>query len=325
MPTILLFGAGAIGAVYVYTFMQAGAKVTAVCRSNFVTANRDGFTMYSERFGNVRFKPDVVRTVQEAKSPKGWDFIVICSKCFPGSKPSIADIIRPAVGPSTAIALVQNGIDIEEEIAQLYPNNPLLSCVVYLPSTETQLGVIDYGASQRETLNLLEIGTYPASAPTSYKRAADQLASLVKKGGGEAEVFDDIQPQRWSKLIVNASWNPITALSLSSDADFLRSSPRAVDLVRKVMLEVVNLGKALKVEGISAELAETQLKRSLARTVGKEPSMLTDVRGNRPFEIEAIVGNTVRLAKENSVEVPLLDALYALAKGLYDAQERSRR
>ena len=104
----------------------------------------------------------------------------------------------------------------------------------------------------------------------------------------------------------------------------MRSSPGAVDLVRNVMFEVVALARALNIEGIDENLAELQLNRHRARTVGKEFSMLTDVREGRPFEIEAIVGNTTRLAKEHGVKVPLLDALYALAKGLYEAGERSR-
>jgi 2-dehydropantoate 2-reductase len=60
MTRILVFGAGAVGAVYVYTFIQAGAEVTAVCRSNYEVVKRDGFMMYSVRFGDVRFRPSVV-------------------------------------------------------------------------------------------------------------------------------------------------------------------------------------------------------------------------------------------------------------------------
>lgn len=324
MTRILLFGAGAIGAVYVYTFMRAGAEVTAVCRSNYETVRRDGFMMYSTRFGDVRFRPNVVRVAEEAASSGPWDFVVVCSKCFPGSSPSLSDMIKPVVGPSTAIILIQNGIDIEAEVATTYPKNPILSCVVYLPTTQIRPGVIDYGATQKETLNMLELGTYPASAPSSHKLAAEQLAALVQKGGGEAQVYDNIQPQRWSKLVVNASWNPITALSLCSDADFLRSSPSAVELVRNVMYEVVDLARAVKIEGVTKEVADKHLSRHCARTAGKEPSMLTDVREGRPFEVEAIVGNTVRLAREYGVKTPLLDALYVLAKGLYEAGERSR-
>ena len=210
MANILLFGAGAIGAVYVYTFMQAGAKVTAVCRSNFDTVKKNGFEMQSIRFRNVRFTPEVVRTAEEAASlGTTWDFIVVCSKCMPGSTPSLGDLIKPAVGPKTAIVLIQNGINIEIDIAAMYPENPLLSCVVYLPTTQVRSGVIDYGASQNETLNILEIGTYPSTAPQWHKDAAYELCTLVQKGGGNAKVFDDIQPRRWGKITVNAAWNPL--------------------------------------------------------------------------------------------------------------------
>lgn len=319
MASVLLFGAGSIGAVYTYTFLQAGAHVTAICRSNYSAVKKDGFTMYSKKFGDVQFTPNVIRSAEEAAN-KSWDYVVVCSKSVPGSKPSLADQIRPAVGPSTAIVLIQNGIQIEQEAAKAFRENPILSCVVYLPSTQTEPGVIHYS----EMLNLLEIGTYPANAPESHKRTADQFSDLVIKGGGDAKVYDDIQPLRWSKLIINASWNPISALSLCTDADFLRSSPHAVDFVWAVMKEIVGLAQALKIEGIDEKLAEWQLSRAKKRTVGVTPSMLQDVQANRPFEVEAIVGNTVRLAREKGVKMPLLDAIYALAKGLFDAGERSR-
>ncbi|MCJ1356293.1 MAG: hypothetical protein MMC33_006287 [Icmadophila ericetorum] len=329
MANILLFGAGAIGAVYVYTFMQADTRVTAVCRSNYEAVKKNGFTMYSIRFGNVHFTPEVVRTAEEAASlATTWDFIVICSKCMPGSAPSLGNMIKPIVGPKTAIVLIQNGIDIEKDIASMYPGNPLLSCVVYLPTTQIKPGVIDYGASQNETLNILEVGTYPSTAPQWHKDMAHQLCTLVQKGGGNAQIYDDIQPRRWGKIIVNGSLNPITALSLCSDADFLNSSPGAVDLVWGVMLECVAVAQALDIQGVDEALAKSHLDRHRARAMegrGKEPSMLTDVRENRPFEVEAIMGNTVRLAKENGVKVPLLDAIYALAKGLYEAGMRRRQ
>jgi 2-dehydropantoate 2-reductase len=43
--------------------------------------------------------------------------------------------------------------------------------------------------------------------------------------------------------------------------------------------------------------------------------MLTDVRYGRAMETEAILGNTIRIAKEKGVEVKGLDLLYTLLKG----------
>jgi 2-dehydropantoate 2-reductase len=262
MGNILLFGGGAIGGVYISKFLQAGCTVTAVPRSNYTHVKTNGFHMDSIRFDCVDFHPtNVVKDIHEAAQYGPYDFVVICSKTFPGSKPSLADQIRPAITPQTAIVLIQNGIDIESDVSEAFPDNPLLSTVVYVPSTQTSPGVIDYGYTQNDMLNLLEIGTYPSAAPPPHKAAATHLASLVTSGGGIAQVFDDVQTQRWSKLVVNASWNPITALSLSTHSDFIRSSPYAKALVRNVMYEVVSIAQALNIKGITRELAEEHLAR----------------------------------------------------------------
>jgi hypothetical protein len=47
------------------------------------------------------------RVAEEAASGP-WDFVVICSKCFSRSSPSLSNTIKSVVGPSTVIVLVQN-------------------------------------------------------------------------------------------------------------------------------------------------------------------------------------------------------------------------
>jgi 2-dehydropantoate 2-reductase len=45
------------------------------------------------------------------------------------------------------------------------------------------------------------------------------------------------------------------------------------------------------------------------------PSMLEDVTGHRPTEIELITGSLLREARKHGVPVPLHTALYALVRG----------
>jgi hypothetical protein len=54
-------------------------------------------------------------------------------------------------------------------------------------------------------------------------------------------------------------------------------------------------------------------------TPGIEPSMLVDVLNGRRMEVEVILGNPVRIARELGVNVPRLETLYALLKGLDEA------
>jgi 2-dehydropantoate 2-reductase len=326
-PRVLLFGAGSIGSVCLYQFQRAGCRVTAVCRSNYDAVKRDGFSLKSLRFGDVQFRPDlVVRSAEECAGDTSYDFVFVTTKCFPGSKPSLSELIRPFVQgrPHTAIVLAQNGIAIEDEVAEAFPENPLLSCVVYLPAYQTEQGVIEYP----EMLNLLEIGTFPANSPESHKAAATKLAGLVVAGGGQAEVHDDIQIARWSKILMNCSWNPICALALCTDGDFLNSAaPYAWELGWGVMKEIVELARTIGIPNVDEQVAEQKAmiaKRRAATNTGRENSMVQDVKQGKLFEVEAIVGNTVRLGRRHNVKMPRTEMLYALAKARFDALVREK-
>lgn len=305
-----MFGAGGVGAIYAYFLFNGGAEVTAVCRSNYEAVRENGFHIDSEIFGKVHFKPGVARNAAEASGQ--WDFILICSKAS-ASPNATADLIKPAVSPSTAIVLAQNGIGIEDEYALAFPGNTVISGVVYLPTTQVRPGYIEMLKLER-----FEIGTYPYDAPAEAKQKALQFQRLFHAGGATCEVHEDIQTKRWEKVMINASWNPVCALTKLNDANYLRSSPLAEAMAKEVAMEVVAVANAKGYSNLTEAVVEHHLDRPRSRlqTGGKEPSMLTDVRFGRSIEVEAILGNTVRIAREVNVVTPRLDLLYALAKGL---------
>jgi len=322
-PRILIFGTGSIGAVYTYICSCAvsEANVFAVCRSNYDAASTQGFTINSSLFGqNLKVHPQVVKTVDEAVSKSNgepFDYIIVTAKAIP-STPSLPEQIAQAVSPSTTIALIQNGIGVEDIYSSKFPQNPLLSCVVYLPATQTSPGTIKHGE-----VELLHIGTYPATSP--HAAAAEQFASVLRSGGGTAKVHDDVQIERWTKLLVNASWNPICALSRSRDVQFMHSSDSATDVVKQVMLEIAAVAQASGYPEINEAKIDHQLGRAKARSLpGVEPSMLADAFSGRNMEVDAIVGNTVRIAEEKGVKTPLLTAIYALTKGIDASFTRAR-
>lgn len=315
-PKILLHGSGAIGTIYVYLLHKAGYDVTAVCRSNYEAANSNGFLIDSDKYGkNIRFHPKVVRTPEEASSDGPFDYVIVSTKAIPDAQTS--KVIAPAVTKArTCIVLIQNGIGIENEYADMFPENPLLSCVVYLPTTQTSPGHIQMGHFEK-----LEVGTFPVTAYTSnygVQVAADRFMEMMKEAGSQVIWSVDIQEQRWNKLLLNAPWNPMCALSLSRDAAFLLSSPGADKLVHDVMLEVVAIAQKLGYNSISAQAATEQLERAGGRVGGKgiEPSMLVDVLNGRKMEVETILGNPVKVAQGLGVEVPRMELLYGLTKAL---------
>ena len=308
---VLVFGTGGVGSIYAYILAKGGAHITTVCRSNYTAVSQHGISISSALFGEVSFRPSaVVRSVDETDSQDPFDYILICSKAFPGT----AALVHAAVTPAkTALVLCQNGIGIEHEYAELYPRNTIISGVVYLPTTQTAPGLIKMGPLQK-----LQLGTYPAAPSAAAAKA--QVATLVAAfaaGGGICEHHDDVQQARWVKLAVNVAWNPTCALTLCDDANLFRSSSVAEETIVLVMREVAAVAKAAGYL-VTDELIAEQLQRPRKRleTGGKEPSMLTDVRENRALEVDAILGNCVAIAQKLGVEAPRLGLLFMLAKAL---------
>ena len=309
-PKVLLFGAGGIGTVYLWLLSKT-STTTAVCRSNYDIAKEDGFIINSSIFGQgICFKPNVVRSCDEIASVDAtpFDYVVVCSKAIPGPVPKR---IAPVVAPGhTVIVLLQNGIGIEEEYSKAFPSNPIVSTVLYVAATQRPAGVIKHGEIER-----LEVGAYPSSASGQYAKA---FAHLIQTAGATAIVHEDIQLIRWTKLLINASWNPICALALGKDTDVLESYDGASDIIEAVMLEICDIAAAYGYE-ITTEKVALELGRAKARIpihAGIEPSMLQDVQTDRRMEVEAIVGNPVRMGKTKGVKCGRLELLYLLAKTL---------
>ncbi|KAI1738340.1 2-dehydropantoate 2-reductase [Xylaria scruposa] len=332
-PRILVFGVGGVGAVYTWVLSRAipESNIVAVCRSNYEVASQSGFTINSTIWGSdLHVRPQVVHSVWEAAAEsqsQPFDYIVVTSKALRTS-PSTAEIIRPAITPGkTAVVLMQNGIGIEEEYASLYAGDdvPILSTVVYLPATQTAPATV-----QHKVIEHLHVGTYPASGvPETHKRAAQAFVDLLKTAGATATLHDDVQAQRWGKLLVNGSWNPICALTRLRDVQFMRSGGgkhggakeneenEAVQLVRDVMLEIASVAQACGYKDVDEKLIDFQLGRATSRDLpGIQLSMLADALDMKSMEVDAIIGNIVRIAREKKVPIPILRTIYLLAQGL---------
>jgi len=324
-PRILFFGTGAVGAGYLCVLSRKipAENIVAVCRSNYDAAAQHGLKMNSTLWGNISCKPHVVHSVDEAAaldSSNVFDYIIITSKAIPAS-PSTAQVIQPAVSERTSIVLLQNGIAIEDEYARLYPENPLISTVVYFPATQVSPAVIDH-----YELETLLVGTYPADAPAWHKEAARDLVQLVTDCSATAKLHEDVQPQRWAKLLINASLNPICALSRSRDLQFLQSGEEAEQLMRDIMTEIVAVAQACGHNNLTPDSVDNGMERVKNRKPpGVEPSMMADALAGRNMEVDAIVGNVLKLAKEKRVNVPILRTTYALLKALDDSFTRSRQ
>jgi len=294
---VLLVGTGAIGGLYGGKLQQAGPRVSALCRSDIRVVKERGIRV-SSPWGDFHFVPETV--AGDAGDIQGHpDVILVALKVLP--EVPIPQIIGPAVGPETVICLIQNGVEIEQEIAVAFPANEIISGLAFVCVSRMAHGVIrhmDYGR--------LVLGKFPAG----LSKKARELANLFESTGVPCTVSERVETDRWEKLVWNASFSPLSVLGGGVDTREILECGQGADLAREVMEEVCRLARAN-----GHALADSVVEKNLEDTRKMKPyktSMCLDFEAGRPMEVEAILGNAVRAARRVSLEVLRLEALYAL-------------
>ena len=326
MVRVLMFGTGSIGGVYSCILNRAGTDVFCVCRSNYVVAKQNGLRVISSILGNMECHPEVVSSVDDAiSSAKTFDYIVICTKATSSNTSATIKLVQPAIRPgsTTSIVLIQNGIGVEEPYASGFPGTTLVSGVAYLPTTQTSPAVFSHSEMELLHLGIYAAGKNHTPTHTDLERLG-AFATLIRRGGATVIVEDDLQAQRWRKIVANGAINPICALSRCRDRELMELSPLACDLFKTVMLEIVAVADAAGYgKVVDANTVSQQFARSLARPCpGVQPSMMADALEAKSLEVEAIVGEVVRIGRKKQVQTPRLETLLVLLQGLDYALQR---
>lgn len=305
---ILLVGTGAVGGYFAGRLALGGSRVAALCRSDYDIVKERGITVTSVA-GDFHFKPAaVIKNVDEYDHEP--DYIIVATKVLP--EINIRSLIGPRVYPKTAIVLLQNGIEIEEPVAASFPGNEIISAIAFISVSRPEYGLInhrDYGR--------LTIGNYPSGASDKTAR----LAEIFRLTGVRCDIDHDIITARWRKLMWNAPFNPLSVLCGGADTREMMESDHVVSLAVNTMKEIMVLA-ALSGHHVS-ESAITAIIEDTRKMAPTKTSMLQDYESKRPLEVEAILGNTMRIARRLDVSTPHLDTLYALLETV-DRKNRTR-
>lgn len=297
---VLVLGAGAIGAFYGGVLARAGCDVSVVARSDYEAVAARGYRIDST-LGDLSFRP--AQLLRAAGDYRGEaDYLLVALKLVRGV--DRAALIGPALAAGSAIVLVQNGIGIEDEVAQAFPRHELLSGVAYAGVSREAPGQVRHHSK----FTRLVLGRYPRGASDKAAR----LAELLKKGGASCVVTEDIVGARWEKCAWNTVFNPISAIGGGLGTRDILSGEEQTAFARAAIAEVCALAAA---DGhpLAPDLPDRQIEgtRKMPNFVS---SMGQDRLAGRPMETEALLGNAVRIGRRLGVAVPRLEALYALLR-----------
>jgi 2-dehydropantoate 2-reductase len=177
-----------------------------------------------------------------------------------------------------------------------------IGCITYVASEVVEPGVIQSGGGMRYV-----IGEPDGSLSERCRR----LQALIAPCGIDVQIRSNIRDEIWVKLMGNVALNPVSALTLANGGAMV-DDPATEIVLRRMMAEVLDIGRALGCEPATSIDARIQGVRQGART--HKTSMLQDLERHREMEIDPIIGATAELAALAGVEVPTIDTVLALLR-----------
>ena len=295
---VCVIGAGSIGSLFAGHLAQVADVSVLTRREDHAEAlNREGLRVTGRSDLHAR-----VRASADPDAIEPFDLGIVATKA--NGLDSAATALEGRF-PDALVMTTLNGLG-AEEVVRGHGEWPIVSAVTFMSGTKHSDTEVEY---------VLDTATWMGPYEDTPLERVEEVGDLVRRSGLEAEVFPDLLPAQWSKLIFNATVNAVAALTgLPHDPHFA-AREHETDLGHLVY-DLVAEGKAVAAAtGVSLHEDPWEMNVHATRRGSRHyPSMLEDVEGHRPTEIEHITGALVREADRLGVPVPLHTAMYRLVK-----------
>jgi 2-dehydropantoate 2-reductase len=229
------------------------------------------------------------------------DLVIIATKAT--ANESLKTILPPLLKPDTAVLTLQNGLGVEEPLADIVGPGRVIGAICYIGCMRTAPGIVDCSFP-----GLMTIGKF--GKPAGERTQA--VAALWRRAGVKCTAQDNLEAQRWHKLVWNVPFNGLAIVAGGITTDVLIADEGLRVLARRLMEEVVEAAAKFGHE-ISRSFVDLQFERT-AKMGAYKPSSLIDFEEGRDMEIEEIWGEPVRRAKSVGAAVPRMEMLYWLIK-----------
>jgi 2-dehydropantoate 2-reductase len=313
---IAVIGAGAIGTWLGAALARAGEDVALIARGRHLDAMRRG--------GVHVHGPDEAYTVHplvtgDAREVGPVDAVLLTVKAHDQAAAGVA--AGPLLGPDTPVVAAQNGIPWwyfhahggpfdGRRIETVDPGGAVSA--VFAPARA--LGLVVYLGARRDAPGVVhvhpEAGLVIGEPDRSASARLDAVAGALERAGFPVRRTADIRRELWTKLMGNASFNPISLLTRAGLGTMARD-PGVREVAAAIMAETAAVAAAL---GAAPELSIEERLAITARLGDHKTSTLQDLEAGRRLELDALTGAVLELAALTGVPVPTLRAVDAMAR-----------
>lgn len=276
MAKIAIVGPGAVGGVIAGWLEKAGGHELTLC------ARRAVPELVVETLGGTVTMQPTILTDPKRGAPVDW--ILVTTKAYDAA--GAATWFPALLGPSTRVAILQNGVEHRERFAP------------YLDAGRIVPVMVDCPAERPTPARVVQRG--PARMAVAADEAGREFAGIFARTALEVTLTDDFKSAVWRKLCMNAA-GVISALLLKP-AGIMRDENIGI-LARDLVRECIAVGRA---EGAILEDALVESVMEAYRNAPPDAvnSLQADRAAGRPMEIDARNGAVVRFGRKHGVPTP---------------------
>ncbi|WP_313373710.1 putative 2-dehydropantoate 2-reductase [Chishuiella sp.] len=292
---IAVIGTGALGGFYGGMLAKNGNDVHFLLNSDYDYVVKNGLTIESDIHGTFNLKD--IHVYNNINEMPICDVILVCLK---STKNSFIQAIKSIINDKSIIVIIQNGLGVEEEIAELFPNNNIIGALAFIASNKIGPGHIHH-----LELGRLKLGSYNQEKT----HLVDDLIKVFKDADVDALYTDELKYIRWQKLIWNMAFNgACVILNCTTDQLLLNTSTR--EMIYELMRETIDAAKAC---GVNIPVDEVEKIVAMTdRMKPYNPSMKLDYDNKREMELKYIYEKPIEHAKAAGFEMKKMKTLLQL-------------
>ncbi|MFO7870966.1 MAG: 2-dehydropantoate 2-reductase [Kiritimatiellia bacterium] len=292
---IVIVGPGAIGSLFAALLSEAGNEVVLLDkdaeRARVITSA--GLKIEDTRETRVVKVPASAQARELARP----DAVFLCVKAY--DTDSALLVAEPVLSEGVAIVSLQNGAGNVERIASTCPGVPVLCCCTAQGATSMGTGHVRHAGS-----GLTRIAP---RIPESSRQTASEIAAVLAGAGIPTETSEDCLSLVWSKLVINAAINPLTAISNVRNG-YLVYDEKLKKQLHRAAQEAAAVARA-KGATLAYEDAGMEAERICRETAENFSSMVQDLRKKKKTEIDFINGIVVKEGQSLGIPVELNERL----------------
>ena len=289
-----IIGVGAIGGYYGSKLAYSGQDVHFLSHSDYQYVKERGMQVDS---CDGSFHLEHVNVYQHAADMPKCDVVIVGLKTT--NNHLLPELLPPLLQEHTAVVLIQNGIGVEADVQQMFPDVQLIAGLAFICSAKTEPGRVNH-----QCYGSINLGNYSCKDETLFNAI---INDFIAAGVQAASV--PYEEARWKKAVWNMPFNGMT-VALDTRTDLLLKHPSTRQLIRDQMMEVVGAARQLGVAGVDEAFVEKMIQMTDEMTP-YSPSMKLDYDFHRPMEIYYLYTRPIELARAAGFRMSKLEMLEA--------------